>query len=144
MLEIQLIIENLQRMIRGPRKFFRDISKQEVNLIIPIILLLITGILLGVMVYRQIPELQKQWAKLGTEMAFDIKYRISQKKTEALFFPVWVVLFWFLFTVVYTYIISWLGGSGEFKRIFNCTSYLAYPYLLITLINFHFFNATEN
>lgn len=134
MLELEFIFQGIIRMFREPGKFFRDVSRQEMDLAIPIIILFLTGIIMGILVYSNIPQLEKQWRQQGTDLVYNIEYRIRAKKAEAFLFPIFLILFWFLFSIAFAIITSSLGGWGEFKGFFNCTSFLIYPYAVLQVL----------
>ncbi len=136
MLELEFIAQCVLDMFRKPQEFFKEISRKELNLVTPVVVLLITGVLMGIMVHSQIPKMREQWKKTGTDLVYNIEYRVRAKKVEGFLYPIWLFVWWFLFTVAFATLTSSLGGWGDYKGFFNCTSFLIYPFALLQLLKF--------
>ena len=123
-------------MFKEPGAFFKEIRNKEVNLVIPVVILLIIGILMSIMTFQHIPHVRKQWEQTAADLVYNIEYRVMAEKVKAVLYPVWVILFWAFFTIAFAVLTSSLGGWGEFKGFFNCTAFVIYPYAALQLIKF--------
>lgn len=138
-LEIPWILDGIKRMFLEPDKFFNDIAFKEMNLIIPVVVLLLLGVVLGLTVYQKnVPAAERHLEdNIGLDV-YHIEKRISAWKVEAIFYPIWTVLFWAVFTLCYTVFLGWLNGNNDFKAMFNCTSFLAYPHFVVSFLGLVF------
>lgn len=133
-IEVVLIFEGLKRMIKEPVKFFEDVAQRDLNLTIAVIFYFLTGVLMGINIYSGIPAKKQQLEERMAGLAFDIERNLNVWRLEAILYPIWIIFFWVLFTIFFAIFISWLSGWGDFKGLFNCTSFFAYPQFLMALI----------
>lgn len=134
-LEIAWIFQGIKRMFKDPDNFFKEVALKEMNLVIPVIILVLTGIIMGITVYhKNIPLLEVQLKEnLGLDV-HNIEKKIETWKLEAILYPVWIVIYWALFTLFFSVFLTWLNGLGDFKGMFNCTSFIVYPHFLVAIL----------
>jgi len=135
-LEIPWLIESIKRMFLEPDKLFEDVAHKEMNLVIPVIALIIMGIFMGMTVYSTIPEVKQSLEQRLAGEVYNVEQNIRILKMEAFLYPVWVILFWIIFTIAYAVFITWLNGWGDFKGMFNCTSFIIYPNFVVSILVF--------
>lgn len=135
-LEIPWLIESIKRMFLEPDKLFKDVAHKEMNMIIPVVALIIIGIFSGLTVYSTIPEIEKKIEERFTDKVYNVEQNLKVLKIESFLYPFWTILFWIIFTLVFAVFITWLNGWGDFKGMFNCTSFLIYPNLIVSIIVF--------
>ncbi|MCD4783558.1 MAG: YIP1 family protein [Candidatus Eremiobacteraeota bacterium] len=133
-LEIPWLAGSIKRMLIEPDKLFEDVAHKEMNMIIPVVVLIIIGIFSGLTVYSTIPEVKKNFE--FTEEVYNVEHSLRVLKMESFLYPVWTILFWIIFTLAFAIFITWLNGWGDFKGMFNCTSYLVYPNLVVSILVF--------
>jgi hypothetical protein len=134
--ELEIITDGFVELFKDPRSFFRDISRKEILLLIPIVVLIITGLIMTVITLHHLPSQIEQWKKTGDDLHYNINTLVKAVKIKAFLFPIWLLLFWALVTIAMSYISSSLGGWGEFQGFFNCTSFLVYPFAVLQIIRF--------
>jgi hypothetical protein len=133
-LELEFVINGITGMIKKPEEFFRDVHRREVNLLIPVIVLMVTGIIMAVMTFYQLPKLEEAWRQTGVDQVYNLEYRKSVETWKAILYPIWNILYWALFTLAFATTCSSLNGWSEFKSYFNCTAFIIYPYALLQII----------
>ncbi|MFP4498815.1 MAG: YIP1 family protein [Vulcanimicrobiota bacterium] len=116
-------------MIKKPATFFKDIAGQNFSLVIPIVILIITGVLMGIIVFYNIPQIKETWEETNLDNDYTINQLIKAKKVQAFLAPLWTIFFWILFSSGLLIVILGFSGKAEFKEIFNSTSFLAFPLL---------------
>lgn len=131
---MKIIIEGIVKIFTDPEALFRKIAYREVNMIIPIVVLIITGILLGVIVKIELGKTQRSWKESARSLTNSIKAIENTEKARAYLFPFFLVLFWGAFSLFFAFVISKFGGMGETRGIFNGTSFLVYPYFIIIVV----------
>ena len=100
----------------------------------PIIILVIAGVLMGIMVLQKIPGMQARFDSNSVDARADLASVIMAENIKGFIYPVWVLVFWFFFTITLLIITSSLGGRADVRGFFNCTSFLIYPYAALQVI----------
>jgi hypothetical protein len=134
--QVDALKKGLVEMITRPDDFFKKTAVQDASYVLPLVILIITGILLGAVVSRQLPLKEEQWKKTGRDLAFNVEPQVKAEKAKATVFPFFTVGFFLVFNLCFGIVIHRLNGMGDFKGIFNCTSYLIYPYFVLALLKY--------
>lgn len=133
---LELLQDNLLGIFTEPDEAFKRISVGEMNLLVPIVLLVIIGLLLGAVVTKQMPGKVEQWQKSGREITHDIGPQVKAEKMKAVAYPFFVLVFWALFTFAFATMITKLNGFGDLIGIMNCTGFLVFPYFILILVKY--------
>ncbi len=130
----EILIESLVGMFTSPDETFKRASNSEISLVIPVILLLVIGVLLGAVIMRELPAKEESLRQSGRTLTHNIEPQIKAEKAKASFFPIFILLFWVLFNIAFSIIITKMNGMGEISGIFKCTSLLVYPFFVAILL----------
>ncbi|MCE1248744.1 MAG: YIP1 family protein [Firmicutes bacterium] len=133
-IEFIWIFEGIKRMIKEPVKFFGEIAHRDINLIIPSVVLFFTGIMMGLTVYTRMLAKKASLEANHADITHNIERNLSIDRLESILYPLWVLLFWVGFTIVFAIVIGALTGWGDFKGIFNCTAFIIYPHCVSAFV----------
>ncbi len=133
-LEFLWIMKGISRTFKEPVAFFGEIREKEVNFTIPVVFLVLTGICLGLVSYSRLPVVSSESVEALTTTQVDQIRNIWLIKVESFMYPIWLLLFWVLFVIAFSVSLQWNNGWGDFKGIFNCTSFLIYYNFAVAFI----------
>lgn len=133
-LEFLWIMKGIGRIFKEPVAFFGEIRDKEVHFTIPVFFLVLMGICLGLVSYSRIPAISSDSVESLAGASVDHIRNIWLIKVESFMYPIWIVLFWVLFVIAFSVFLQWNNGWGDFKGIFNCTSFLIYYNFAVALI----------
>lgn len=134
--QFEIIKDGLVEMATDPENAFKKISTSSMNLIIPVVVLIIIGILLGAVVTKQLPGKIEKMKESGRDLTHNVEPQIKAEKAKAFVYPFFTVGFWFFFNIAFAMMISRMNGLGEMSGIFKSTSMLVYPYFIAIFIKF--------
>ena len=133
-LEFLWIMKGIGRTFKEPVAFFGEIRDKEVNFTIPVVFLVLMGICLGIVSYAKLPAVSMNSIEALTTTPAEHIRSIWLVKVESFMYPVWIILFWVLFVISFSVSLQWNNGYGDFKGIFNCTSFLIYYNCAVAVI----------
>lgn len=136
--QFEIVKDGLVEMVTDPDNAFKKISTSNMNLLIPVVVLIIMGILLGAVVMKQLPGKIDQMKESGRELTHNVDPQIKSEKAKAFVYPFFTVGFWFLFNIAFSMMISKMNGLGEMSGIFKSTSMLVYPYFIAIFLKYLF------
>ena len=116
-------------LLLNPNKFFKDRANTEPEIIIPMIIMLVSGIISGINAYvvtgilkEAMPEEIAQLMVIGQMVGF----------VGAV---IMAVVIWFVFSAIFYGLSKLFKGTGSFKKVLEITGYGYVPWLFGTILS---------